>query len=88
MQSVLRGRQLPPPRRMQPPERPPRWRWVRQASVREVRTWRPWWLLGLVEVIVFPRPRWQGVYVTWRCRGATLGEAFLRLSTPCLRGTL
>jgi hypothetical protein len=32
---------------------------VRQGNVAEPRSWRPWWLLGLLEVRTFPRPRWR-----------------------------
>ena len=35
-------------------------RWTRQGNVRDRRSWRPWWLLGLVEVVTYPRPRWYG----------------------------
>ena len=35
------------------------WRWVRQRDVPSSRTWRPQWLLGLVEVVTHPLPRWR-----------------------------
>lgn len=35
-------------------------RWARQGDVRTRTSWRPWWLLGLVEVVTYPRPRWRG----------------------------
>lgn len=32
-------------------------RWARHRNVAGPRTWRPWWLLGFVEVVTFPLPR-------------------------------
>jgi hypothetical protein len=33
-------------------------RWVRQREVSAPTSWRPWWLLGLVEVVTYPLPRY------------------------------
>jgi hypothetical protein len=38
-------------------------RWVRHGSV--AGRWRPWWLLGLVEVVTYPQPRYQSYNVTF-----------------------
>lgn len=50
---------LRPPQPVPPPPPPPGalWRWVRTRDVPRARTWRPWWLLGLVEVVTYPLPR-------------------------------
>lgn len=47
---ALRPPVQPPP----PPPRGPFWRWVRHGAVRQTRTWRPRWLLGLLEVVTHP----------------------------------
>lgn len=50
-------------RRQRPPEPLPGpapralLRWVRHGS--RWRLWRPWWLLGLLEVVTYPYPRFR-----------------------------
>jgi len=47
------------------------WVWMRQGNVRQPRSWRPWWLLGLVEVVTYPRPHWRSRRAKYipGCRG-------------------
>lgn len=45
------------PRKPPPPPPGPLFRWVRQGT--RPGTWRPWWLLGLVEVVTYPLPRFS-----------------------------
>ena len=39
------------------------WRFVRTRAVRSVERRRPWWLLGLVEIVTYPMPRWRSCEV-------------------------
>lgn len=56
---VERARDLRPPKPTPPPPPPPGavLRWVRHGRVAAARVWRPWWLLGLVEIVTYPQPR-------------------------------
>jgi hypothetical protein len=47
----------PPNDPRRPPPRGPLLRWVRQGPLSGL--WRPWWLLGLVEVVTYPHPRFR-----------------------------
>ena len=47
----------PDPVKPPPPPAGPLLRWVRQGSRQGI--WRPWWLLGLVEVVTYPHPRFR-----------------------------
>lgn len=65
---VDQARALRPPKPPEPPPPPPPagplLRWVRQGS--RTRVWRPWWLLGLLEVVTYPYPRFRagaGLYI-------------------------
>lgn len=50
----------PDPRQPSPnrQRRGPLFRWTRQRGVARTAVWRPWWLLGLVEVVTHPLPRY------------------------------
>lgn len=61
MQLEQRRGLRPPPNTPRPKPPPPRGgpllRWVRQGP--RGTEWRPWWLLGLVEVVTYPWPRFR-----------------------------
>lgn len=54
---VPRALRPPKPEPIKPPPPGPLFRWVRRGP-RE-RMWRPWWLLGLVEVVSHVGPRFE-----------------------------
>lgn len=64
---VDQARALRPPKPPEPPPPPPPagplLRWVRQGA--RARVWRPWWLLGLLEVVTYPGPRFRAALVRY-----------------------